>query len=107
MSITTVKSAVLPADDYLAVRYGAPSDGWIGVEIDAQETVYSFVVDRAGLDQFQRGAKVSSYGGLDRRRQHVFYTQVPPRRQFFLVVFNPHDTPVAVAYRVWPMNRGE
>jgi hypothetical protein len=91
----------LASDSNLRIRFTPPFRGKFRYVVEAEKPVTTFVVDREGLEAFESGEPtVRSYGGFSRRRLHKESVRPPLSDEFFFLIVNDNEEPVAVHYEL-------
>src|SRR5690242_936267 len=92
---------LLEPDTHIAIRYPATRKRRIAFNVEANDPVTTYIVDKDGLDQFYAGEDIEAFGGFHRRRTHYDDdVRIPPNKPWYLVIMNKEDHPVAVSYDV-------
>ena len=68
--------------------------------VEAEHPVDTFLLDDEELAKYRKGKEVTSFGGSDERRLHRERGRLPYGGEWFLVISNPSEDPVAVYYEV-------
>ncbi len=96
--------ALIKPDKHLRVKYRVPSRGSIDYYVEADRPVTTFIVDKAGLEEFyDKGTEevTSYYGGFPHRKVHDEQIRLPFKGDLYLLIINDDDkNPVAVFYSV-------
>ena len=67
--------------------------------VEADRPVTTFILDRDELDRFDKGADfVNSVGGYNRRRRHEGRVRLPSDDEWYFLIVNEENEPVAVHY---------
>ncbi len=98
----TVQTVLLNPDTHLRIRYPVPRNGLIEYTVEADgATVDTYVLDKEGLEEFNKGGEISScYGGFTHRYEHYQELRLPFRGWWYLLIVNRSTQPVAVHYDV-------
>lgn len=97
-------TTLLRPDTHLRIRYPVPHRGLIEYNVEADQPVDTFVLDRNGLMEFLDGKDdyiYSYYGGFTNRYKHHQEIKLPFRGWWYLIIRNPNKKEsVAVHYEV-------
>jgi hypothetical protein len=92
---------LLEPDTHVVIKYPARTrKRRIEFDVEANDPVTAYVIDKDGLDQFYAGKDMDVFYGLRRRRKHNDEVMIPPNTPWYLVIVNEDDRPVAVSYDV-------
>jgi hypothetical protein len=98
-----MKSATLPPNKHLRLKYSVPEDGLISFSIDAEEPIKSYVVGPKGLKAFYEDKpRFKYYGGFpEARRHHGQELRLPFKGSWYLLIVNPYrNKSVPLTYEV-------
>lgn len=94
-------TTLLEPNTHLKIKYRVPRSRVIKYYVEAERPVNTHVLDEEGLKYYYDARDFSSYGGLNRRREHVQELRLPFLGWWFLIIENPSSKEsIAVHYDV-------
>jgi NAD kinase len=92
----------LQANSNYAAQYTVPANGTIRFEVESESPVAVVVMDSANLAEFRAGREYRSYGSpATLNAVHRQTWSLPFRGQWFLVIINYNQFPIAVHFNAW------
>ena len=92
---------LLKPDTHVVIKYPARTrKRHIEFDVEGNDPVTAYVMDKDGLDQFYAGEDMDVFYGFRRRRKHNDEVTIPSNTPWYLVIMNEEDHPVAVSYDV-------
>jgi len=91
----------LKPNTHLRIRFSPDRRRRFGYFVEADQPVTTFILDPDELDKFDRGVDyVESLGGFHRRRRHEGRVRLPSTDDWYFLIVNEEDKPVAVHYDI-------
>lgn len=89
-------------NENVRIKFSVPKDHWIEFDVEAEQPIDVWVLDKEGLEQFDAVEKtIECYYRRLRSMKHHEELELPFRGSWWLLIVNRSDEPVAVHYDVF------
>jgi hypothetical protein len=99
--VIILPTTLLPANKFISTGYKVLRSGRVEFSVESELPVTTYIMDKKGLEDFQEGGDIYSYGGFTNRKIHHDKLYLDFRGIFYLVIMNEKNEPTAVHWEVY------
>lgn len=99
--VIILPTTLLPANKFIFTGYKIPTSGRVEFFVESELPVTTYILDEEGLEDFQAGDEIYSYGGFTNRKLHHEKLYLDFKGIFYLVIMNEKNEPTAIHWEVY------